>query len=513
MSTGRRRAGASASVDLGTGIRRGLVWSSLNAVVLRVGTFAMGIFLARILAPEEFGVFAIALTVQAILMTLADFGLSTDLIRSKDHEAKSPTVATLGLVMGTLLFLLMFSTAQPTANLLGSPQAAPVIALMSGSLLMAGLGVVPYAKLQREFQQKRLFGISLLDFVAVNTLTVVLVLLGWGVIALAIARLVAQFATLIAQYAMAGMKPRFGFDRALAPQVIAFGLPVAAANMLSWLLLNIDNIAISSLAGPVALGFYYLAFNISNWPMSMLGQVVRSIALPAFARVVGTGKDRSLGIAMGPVWALGLLAGIMLALLADPVIRLVYGDRWAPSAPILMVLDLFVALRMVFDLFASYLLAKGRSTLVLLVQAAWLLGLLPAIFALGKSHEALGAGMAHLAVALCLVVPAYLLALRSSHTDLRLLLRQLTIPLVAAVPAAGAAYLAMQAVDGNLARLLLGGLAGSAVYAGVLYRWIKNCLQLLKQHTHEEEVVDVLPTGSAAQHNEPVAVQPHGGQS
>ncbi|MBV1779204.1 lipopolysaccharide biosynthesis protein [Paeniglutamicibacter sp. ABSL32-1] len=460
-------------VDLGMGVRRGLVWSSLNAVVLRIGTFAMGIFLARILAPEEFGVFAIALTVQAVLMTLADFGLSTDLIRSKNHQAKSPTVGTLGLIMGTLLFVLMWSSSQATANLLGSPEAGPVIAVMSGSLLLAGLGVVPYAKLQRDFQQKRLFGISLLDFVVVNTLTVVLVLLGWGVISLAIARLAAQFATLIAQFVLAGVKPRFGFNRVLAPEVISFGLPVAGANMLSWILLNVDNIAISSMAGPVSLGFYYLAFNVSNWPMSMLGQVVRSISLPAFARVVGGQKDRSLALALGPVWAVALFAGFMLSTLSEPLVRVVYGERWLLSAGILAFLGVFGALRMIFDLFVSYMLAKGHSTRVLIVQAIWIVGLVPSLVLLVRQQGALGAGLAHVIVSTCLVLPAYLVVLHRSQADIRLILRNLVTPAVAAVPAVCAAYLVGTAVDADLMKLFLGGMAGSVVYACAIFRWFR----------------------------------------
>ncbi|WP_334123378.1 lipopolysaccharide biosynthesis protein [Glutamicibacter sp.] len=492
--------GTRENTNLGDGIRRGLLWSSLNAFVLRVGNFAMGIFLARILAPEQFGVFAIALTVQAVLMTLADFGLSTDLIRSPNYKAMEPTVATLGLVTGGALFILMFFSAQPTADLLGNPDAGPVIAVISLSLFLAGLGVVPYAKLQRDFQQKRLFGISALDFIVVNTITIVLVLLGWGVMALAVGRIAAQLCTLIAQFILAGVRPHFGFDKSLAPAIVRFGLPVAAANMLSWLLLNIDNIAISRLAGPIALGFYYLAFNVSNWPMSMIGQVVRSLSLPAFARVVDDGKDRSLGVAVGPVWALGLLAGVMLALLADPVVRLVYGDRWAQSAQILMVLGVFGAFRMLFDLIASYLLAKGRSSTVLVVQLIWLVTLGPALFFWVTRDGSLGAGLAHVAVALVVVIPTYFVALHFSHTDMGLVVRQLLIPVLAAVPTVLVAWLAMNLVQGEFWRLLLGGLVGVLVYVSLLYGWFRRCLRLLREHGEKPRTVqsDLQPQPSAS---------------
>ena len=76
--------------DLGGQVRRGLAWSTVSNLMLRAGSLAVGIVLARLLTPSEFGVFAVALTVQAVLITLADLGLSADLIRTDDPAARAP---------------------------------------------------------------------------------------------------------------------------------------------------------------------------------------------------------------------------------------------------------------------------------------------------------------------------------------------------------------------------------------------------------------------------------------
>lgn len=454
---------------------KGLAWSSINAVVMRIGTFAVGIFLARILAPEEFGVFAIALTVQAVLMTLADFGLSSDLIRSKNHAEKAPTVATMGLVMGTFLFLAMWSTAGGTARLLGTPEAEPVIALMSASLIMAGLSVVPYAKLHREFQQKRVFAVSVIDFVVVNTLTVVLVLSGWGVMALAFSRIASQLVSLVSFYILAGMAPKFGFDKKLAPEILAFGIPVAGANFLSWVLLSSDNIVISNIAGPVLLGYYYLAFNISNWPMSIIGQVVRSVALPTFS------YDRARNmfpLAISLTWPLTLMVGAMLSLLAGPVINVVYGEKWASAVPLLVVLGVFGSIRTLFDIAVSFLLAKGHSTQTLVVQAVWLGVLLISMIWLTAAFGPMGAAMAHLACALVVVGPMYLLYLRKAGVDLRALMASLWPPVAAMLPAVAAVTAMNLVLDfSNITKFLVGGFAGTAIYAACIHRWYLRALR------------------------------------
>lgn len=458
-------------------LRQGLAWSAVSALVLRLGTLAVGIFLARLLSPEQFGVYAIALTVQAVLMTLADFGLSTDLIRSRDHERKAPTVATLGLVTGTSLALIMVWSAQGTAELLGSPDAGPVIAVMSLTLVFAGAGVVPFASLQRNFEQKKLFVANLADFIVGTVLTVLLILAGWGVMALAISRVIAQLTSMTLQFVLSGQRPRFGFDRSLVPQVLTFGLPAAGANLLSWVLLSSDKVIISHLAGPAALGFYFLAFNISNWPMSAIGQVVRAVALPAFSRS-GAPRDRILADAVAPTWTFTLLAGLLLALLAAPVIEIVYGEKWLAAAPILIILGLFGALRTLFDMAVAFLLARGHSGAVLLVQVAWLSALIPALYLGTRMDGGVGAATGHFAVAIVVVAPAYCWALARAEASLRLLWASVWPPVAAALPTAAAVLVVMEVLDGPLPRLLVGGTAGTAVYLLVIGSWVRRRLAI-----------------------------------
>lgn len=459
------------------GLRQGLAWSSLSSILLRIGTFMTGIVLARLLVPAQFGVFAIALTVQTVLITLADLGLSSDLIRSKDPERKAGTVATLGLLSGGVFCAIMMSSSSLLARALGSPAAGPVIAVLSISLLVAGAGVVPYAKLLREYQQKKLFLISLAEFAVSTLVTLLLVLAGMGAMALAIGWICAQVVTVFLQFVLAGLRPKFGYERRIVVDVLGFGVPVAAANMLSWALLNADNLVVSRVAGPVVLGYYYLAFNISNWPMSAVGQIVRSVALPTFARVSTEGRDRSFATAMGPVWAVTFLIGLMLALLARPTINLIYGSTWAPAAPALMALALFGCLRTIFDSGAAYLLARGRAVSSMLLQAGWLVLLVPTLALGTKSAGITGTGAAHLLIAAAFVLPVLLVMLYRAGSDVGAVLQVLWPPVVAAVPAAACVWITQQVVGADLGRFLIGGLVGTAVYVLLLGKWLLRRLR------------------------------------
>lgn len=461
-------------------VKNALAWSSVSNLVMRLGTLSMGIVLARILSPEEFGVYAIALTVQTILMTLADFGLSADLIRSADPAKRAPTVASLGLITGLIFAGSMAFSSQAIANTLGSPDASEVIFILSFTLVLSGIGVVPYATLQRNFEQKKLFSVSIVDFLVSTVVTLILLNLGMGVISLAYARLAAQTCALVVQFMLARQPIRFGIDRTLIGSVLKFGLPIAAANLLSWALLSIDNVVIARWAGPVSLGFYVLAFNISNWPMSALGQVIRSVTLPSFSRSAGRKGGQDLTTALGLTWGIGLPAGILLAVLSKPLIEFIYGEKWGAAAPVLAALGLFGSLRLIFDVWAAYLLANGKSVAVLWVQVIWFGTLIPAMVWGTHQFGIVGGGWAHVIVGAVVVLPAYLWVLRGTEANLKALAHAAWPPILAGIAAWTSAHFVAAAISTPLLALGVGGLAGCAAYVLMLGRWywriVRNAL-------------------------------------
>jgi PST family polysaccharide transporter len=461
-------------------VRRGLGWGLLNSLVLRLGSLLLGIILARLLTPSAFGVFAVALTIQSILMTLADLGLSTDLIRSRDWARKVPTASTLGLASGIVLAAVMCAVAAPLAMAMSAPAATPVIAVMSLTLVLSGLGVAPNAALQRNFDQKKLFACAGADFAVGTSATLLLVAVGMGPLALAVGRILAQAAATALQFRLSGTRPRFGLDRGLVKPLLRFGLPLAAANLLSWLLLNIDNIVIARIAGEVALGFYVLAFNVSNWPMNAIGTAIRSVSLAAFSRMNlersdnGGAVDAGLSKAVAVAWAAALPAGTLLAVLSTPLVTLLYGEQWTPSAAILAALGFFGALRVVFDLMATYLMAHGAAKEVFWIQALWIVALTPLAIMLTTSFGPQGTAWAHVVVGTLVILPAYLWVLRRVGADLPALLKVLWPPPLAAAGGWISADMVARQFANPAVAVILGGAAGVLTYAALAFRWLRT---------------------------------------
>ena len=455
-------------------VRRGLAWGFVNSITMRLATLTLGIVLARLLTPEAFGAFAVALVIQTILINFADLGMSADLIRNREWQRRVPTVASLSLMAGGLLSGSMIAAAPVLASALGSKQAAPVIAVMSLSLVIAGSGVAPFAALQREFQQSRYFIVVLTSFLLGSGVTVLLVAgFGWGAMALAVGKLVEQTCSVSLQFALTRTRPRFGFNRVVARSALAFGLPVCGANAMSWLVLNVDYIVIGRTAGAVTLGLYVLAFNISSWPVNALVQAVRNVALPGFSRLDGDASSRSFVSSFALVFTAGLLVAALLAPLAVPLVTFVYGPTWHKSAGALGVLAVFGALRVVFDLMATFLIARGGSRPVLFVQLAWVAALVPAMIVGVHAWGIVGAGITHLFIACTVVLPAYALALRRHGIRGGVLARAAAPPIGAAVLTGWAVWATSSAMDVAWRAVVVGATIGVLVYLPLLRRWIR----------------------------------------
>jgi lipopolysaccharide exporter len=467
-------------------VRRALTWSTINNLLLRVGNFGVGILLARLLAPEQFGVYAVALTVQTVVQAFSELGLSSDLIRNGRIRERAGTVTTLATASNALLAGAMILLAGPIATVLGSHQATPVVQVMSLTLVLAGLSVVPYAWIQREFRQTAQLVFDGSSLVVSTVLTVVLVKAGFGAMALAISRVVAQALVCVMQYAYTKMRLRFAYNREIARALLRFGLPLASANLLSWIVLNIDYMVVGARGGAVMLGFYVLAFNISSWPMTALGQAVRSVALPGFSRLGDKQRKADcFTAAAGLTWAVALLAGVLLSTLATTVVPLLYGSRWSLAAQALAGLGFFGALRVVFDLSATFLIAVGATRSVLAVQAIWVVVLAPAMILGIDRYGLAGAGWSHVVVSVVCVLPAYLLLLPRHGVRLGRMLLDLLVPAVVAVPAIVVGTSVAEAIDVPIVALLCGGAAASVVYVAPLLLWLRKRVRILKSSSQE----------------------------
>jgi PST family polysaccharide transporter len=468
--------GAAGGPSVATLVGRSAGWSTLDVALGRVAQFAQGVVVARLLAPEAFGVFAVALVVHAIVVNVSELGVSAALVRDSDEQVErgGPTVATIALVSGAVLGLAMALSAPALATALGSPDAAGAVAVLALTLPLAGASAVPAAILRRRFRMDRILVANLANIAVTGVVVIALAVAGWGPMALAWSWVAGQLLTTVVLLTYRPARYRPGWDPVEARRLLRFGLPLAGANIIVFAVLNVDYVVVGRMLGATALGLYVLAFNIAGWPVTVFGSVIRSVSLPGFARIRLDGRDVAEGFvgALGTVGRIAIPTCFVLAAVAGPLVVTVYGDNWSGASAALVGLAFMGAARLVLELSADYLVSLGRTRAVLVLQVPWLIGLLVAlVIGVGRAGIA-GAGIAQAAVAIGLMLPAYAAVLARTGVRPAALVRVLAPPVTWAVVAGAVAWGGATAVSSLDAGPAIAALAGAG--AGMVVVLLAN---------------------------------------
>jgi lipopolysaccharide exporter len=433
---------------------------------MRFANIAVTAVVAHILDPRDFGVFAVALTAYAIVSSIGQLGVASCLLRADlDMESLAPTVVTISWTTSAILAGSMAAFATPIAAALGSADGAGPVRVMALAVLLSGVWAVPCTQLVRDFKLDKQFLANVISFVPSTAVLLILAKTGSGAMAFAWSRVVGQLIEGCVVVASVPKNYRPGVARGALPLLFRFGLPLAAANFVSYILLNVDYALVGHLLGAVSLGTYVLAFNVASWPASLLGGMINNVAMPAFSRVKHDADLLKVAIASA-LRAVSLVAMPICGLtmvLARPLVLTLYGGQWGAAADVLSVLSLYGAISISCVLIANIIASLGRTRLLLAVQLLWISALVPAMV-LGVHRDGIvGAAVAHIAVIGPIVLPSYLFALKKATGILIAPLMKVILPALLASSAAALAAKGAASLFTNPPVQLIAGLAAGGL--------------------------------------------------
>lgn len=461
---------------------RAFGWSFGNTVVSRLGTLAIGIVLARVLGPEEFGIFAIATVTLLAVLSFNELGVSLAIIRWRDDPAKiAPTVNTIAVISSALLTAIVIVGAPVISTALGDVRATPVVQVLGASILLNGFVATSAAVLQREFRQKER---TIAD--QVNTwlgagLSLVLALLGWGAMSLAIGRLVATIVFGILLLHWSPVPYRFGWDPVIVRRLLRFGLPLAAASIVVFASGYADQVVVGSLLGAQALGFYVLAFNLASWPVSIFSSPLRAVAPAAFSALKSEPErmSRNFTRVLAILSCVSVPACLAISGAADPVVAFVYGESWMPAAAPLLWLAAFAALKIWFELSYDYLVVAGRSSTLLIIQACSFAAALPLMLLVAEPYGVAGIAAVQCAAGLVIVAPLYVMSLRGIGVRVAAMVRAVAVPLAAGLATWVVAWLLARVLDVPFIAAAAAGVVAVLVIAALCW-WQRADIRLLR---------------------------------
>ena len=456
--------------SIGRQAGRGLRWSLIGTLATKAGSFAMGLVLARLLAPADFGVYAIAIAATAVLMHINDVGLIAATVQWRGKlEEMAPTAATLAVLCATGIYGAFYLAAPVFAGAAGNASATPVVRLLALVIVIDGITAVRSGALMRTFQQGRLVVANAVGLVANAIVAIGLAVGGAGAFSFAWGQVAGAFVTGVLVFVFGRVPLRYGFDRAVAGRLMRFGIPLAGSLGVEAVVTNIQFAVIGRLTGSTEVGYYLLAFNVASWAQTILGQAIRYVSVAGFSRLsehhddaLSDGVLRSMPlmvIVVAPIVALT-------SVLAAPLIALLYGGRWAPAAAVLHILVGLTLVRMLTGLSMDALMGAGATRATLWLNLGWAAVLIPALWWATEWDGIRGAAIAQTGVGVLVAVPLAAVALRRANVALLPVATALVRPLLAAVLAAVVAAVVVRFVGPNaFVRVAVAGSAGMLVYA------------------------------------------------
>jgi len=362
----------------------GLAWQGLSYILGKLVVLLVTAVLARVLAPEDFGLLALALVFIAYADVVSDLGVAQALIYLPRSAATVRAALAVALACGLLLMAVGWAVAPGVAGFFGRGDVTPLCRVLCLALPLGALASVPEALLRRDLRFRRFGTAALVRAASTGAASVALAGAGLGVWALAWGLVIGNLVHCVLVWALAGIAPDLRVWRVrrgeLAP-VTRFGLPAAGGMLLAKLIFDLDYLIVGRELGAAALGYYTMAFRLPELAIINVFFVVSSVTFPLYSRARHDPERLRRGYLLSVrVQSLyGLPAGAGLAVLAPVVVPVLLGAGWAPAVAPLAALSVYAAIRSLSAGANDVYKAIGRPALSVWMSAVRLVLVAPAL--------------------------------------------------------------------------------------------------------------------------------------
>ncbi|CDS94054.1 conserved membrane hypothetical protein [Sphingobacterium sp. PM2-P1-29] len=318
--------------------------------------------LARLLAPDQFGVVAIATVAISFLNLIADIGLSATVIQHKELDRKSlSSLFSLSIYIAFILALIFFFCAGVFAIWYDQPVLRPICQLLAISLFFSGITVVPNALFFRERLFKAIAIRSLLIQLVGGAVSIAAAFNGMGVYALIINPIFSSLLIFVISYAKFPLRFSFRFSlRSLRP-IFSYSLFQFLFNIINYFSRNADTLLIGKYLGMVPLGYYDKSYRLMSLPLQNITQVITPVIHPILSQ---ERHDKNyLMKANEKLFKFLALIGFPLAIFlyfsSRELILLFFGPQWDLAVPAFEILSLTVGVQLVLSSSGSIFQTAG----------------------------------------------------------------------------------------------------------------------------------------------------------
>ena len=318
--------------DLAARTTHAAKWRLATSVVGAGSQFVIGVFLARLLGPADFGLMTLVFIVQGAALGFGDLGVAGAIVQRKDITNRHLRAAfTFSVVLGLALAALIAMAAPLAAAIMGEPRITPLLRWSCLGIAIQGAGGVGGALMRRDLDYKSRFLINTFSYLAgYACVTIVLANFGYGVWSLVWGGLAQSLLSTIGILASRRIDPRPLLGGPELSDLLNYGVGMSLAAWMNYLARNGDNFVVGRFLGTESLGLYNRAYALMNLPFTHFASVMSSVLFPAMSQLQDEPARLQRAYLMMTRLTAAVSAPLMgtMAIAAPHLIVSVYGPHW-----------------------------------------------------------------------------------------------------------------------------------------------------------------------------------------
>ena len=350
---------------------KGVSWSFIDNITNYGIAFIVGIVLARILTPEEYGVMAMVTIFIAVSNSIVDSGFSNALIRKTSiRSVDYNTVFYFNLIVSIFLYLILYVSAPAISVFFKEPVLVDVMRVIGWVLIINAFAIIPRTILVRNINFKTQTKVSLIASLSSGIIGIGMALTGWGVWSLVGQQLTRQLFNTVFLWIFCRWRPLWEFSIQSFKELFGFGSKLLASGLIDTIYKDIYSLIIGRFYSAADLGQYTRASQFSTIFSSNLTSVVQRVSYPVLSSIQNE-PERLLGAYRRVIKTTMLVTfACMLGLgaAAKPLILLLIGEKWLPAVSFLQIICFAGMLYPLHAINLNILQVKGRSDLFLKLE-------------------------------------------------------------------------------------------------------------------------------------------------
>ena len=357
-------------------------WTIVDGVFGQGLNFIVGIILARILDPRDFGVIGIITAFLAISNSIVEAGFASALIRKVDTNIRDyNTMFYTNLGFGVILYIILFIMSPQIASYFNEPTLEKLLKFSGLILIINSFSLIQNTLLIKKLNFKTPTIISIISSVVAGTCSIYLALNGYGIWSLIFLSLIRQFITSILLWYSASWRPRLMYSKNSFKELFHFGYKLLLASFINTIYKNIYYVLIGKYFSPKALGYYTRADQFQAPFSSNIALAIRKISFPILSTIQDDNEKLKKSFIKFVRFSVFLNFHMLLfiAAISEPMILMVIGEKWFNSIVYLQLLCVAGLLYPLHILHLNLLVVKGFSDLNLRLEITKKIILIPII--------------------------------------------------------------------------------------------------------------------------------------